>query len=47
MLTALVVDDEADARRRVSGLLRLGGWQVTEAGTAEDAVRQALSLIHI
>ena len=42
MLTALVVDDEADARRRVSGLLRLGGWQVTEAGTAEDAVRQAL-----
>ena len=42
MLTALVVDDEADARRRVSGLLRLGGWQVVEAGNAEDAVRLAL-----
>ena len=42
MLTALVVDDEPDARRRVAGLLRLGGWQVVEAGTAEDAVRQAL-----
>jgi CheY-like chemotaxis protein len=42
VLTALVVDDEADARRRVAGLLRLGGWQVSEAGTAEEAVRQAL-----
>jgi CheY-like chemotaxis protein len=42
MLTALVVDDEADARRRVAGLLRLGGWQVSEAGSAEEAVRQAL-----
>jgi CheY-like chemotaxis protein len=31
VLTALVVDDEADARRRVAGLLRLGGWQVREA----------------
>ena len=42
VLTALVVDDEPDARRRVAGLLRLGGWQVREAGNAEDAVRQAL-----
>jgi CheY-like chemotaxis protein len=42
VLTALVVDDEADARRRVAGLLRLGGWQVSEAGSAVDAVRQAL-----
>ena len=41
MLTALVVDDEADARRRVAGLLRLGGWQVREAADAEDALRQA------
>ncbi len=41
MLTALVVDDEADARRRVAGLLRLGGWQVREAGSAEGALRQA------
>ena len=41
MLTALVVDDEADARRRVAGLLRLGGWQVREAAGAEDALRWA------
>src|SRR3954463_14379103 len=27
VLTALVVDDEPDARRRVAGLLRLGGWR--------------------
>src|SRR4051812_2693615 len=42
MLTALVVDDESDARRRVAGLLRLGGWQVREAGNAEDAMRQSV-----
>ncbi len=41
MLTALVVDDQSDARRRVAGLLRLGGWQVREATDADDAVRQA------
>jgi len=41
VLTALVVDDDADARRRVAGLLRLGGWQVREAAGAEDALRQA------
>ena len=41
VLTALVVDDESDARRRVAGLLRLGGWQVREAAGAEDALRQA------
>jgi CheY-like chemotaxis protein len=41
MLTALVVDDESDARRRVAGLLRLGGWQVREAAGAEDALSQA------
>jgi CheY-like chemotaxis protein len=41
VLTALVVDDEADARRRVAGLLRLGGWQVREATDADDALRQA------
>jgi CheY-like chemotaxis protein len=39
MLTALVVDDEADARRRVAGLLRLGGWQVSEAADALEALR--------
>ena len=42
MLTALVVDDDADARRRVAGLLRLGGWQVREAVSAEHALRQAV-----
>ena len=41
MLTALVVDGESDARRRMAGLLRLGGWQVLEAAGAEDALRQA------
>jgi DNA-binding NtrC family response regulator len=42
VLTALVVDDEADARRRVAGLLRLGGWQVSEAANAEDAMRMSV-----
>lgn len=41
MLTALVVDDEADARRRVAGLLRLGGWHVLESIGAPDALRRA------
>jgi CheY-like chemotaxis protein len=41
VLTALVVDDQSDARRRVAGLLRLGGWHVLEATSADDALRQA------
>lgn len=41
MLTALVVDAHVDARRRMSGLLRLGGWQTIEAAGAADALRQA------
>lgn len=41
MLTALVVDDASEARRRVAGLLRLGGWQVREAADAETAHRVA------
>jgi CheY-like chemotaxis protein len=41
VLTALVVDDQVDARRRVAGLLRLGGWQVREAAGADDALRLA------
>src|SRR3954468_13371931 len=41
VLTALVVDDEPDARRRVAGLLRLGGWRVREATGADDALRLA------
>ena len=41
MLTALVVDDQSDARRRLAGLLRLTGWSVREAAGADDALRQA------
>ena len=41
MLTALVVDADALARRRVAGLLRLGGWQVREAADAAAAHRVA------
>jgi CheY-like chemotaxis protein len=37
VLTALVVDESPAARRRVAGLLELAGWQVHEAGDAEDA----------
>ena len=41
MLTALVVDAHVDARRRMTGLLRLGGWHALEAAGTEDALRQA------
>jgi len=41
VLTALVVDDQPEARRRVAGLLRLGGWQVREAADADGARRVA------
>lgn len=41
MLTALVVDAHVDSRRRMSGLLRLGGWAALEATDAADALRQA------
>jgi CheY-like chemotaxis protein len=41
VLTALVVDAHVDARRRMTGLLRLGGWQVLEAADTGDALRQA------
>jgi CheY-like chemotaxis protein len=37
MLTALVIDGSAAARRQVTGLLELSGWGVHEAGDAEDA----------
>ena len=37
MLTALVVDDEAEARREIADLLRLGGWQVREESAAAGA----------
>ena len=41
MLTALVVDADALARRRLAGLLRLGGWQVSEAGDVTTALELA------
>jgi DNA-binding NarL/FixJ family response regulator len=37
VLTALVIDSSAAARRQVTGLLELAGWGVHEAGDAEDA----------
>jgi CheY-like chemotaxis protein len=38
VLTALVVDPSANARRRVGVLLRLGGWHVVEAQNADQAL---------
>ena len=42
MLTALVVDDEAEARTEIADLLRLGGWQVREAADATEALQQTV-----
>lgn len=41
MLTALVVDADALARRRVIGFLRLGGWEVQEAADIRTALHLA------
>jgi DNA-binding response OmpR family regulator len=41
MLTALVVDDDADARRHTAALLELAGWQVAEATGVADALSRA------
>ena len=41
MLTALVVDTRVESRRRMAGLLRLGGWQVLEAADAGTALHHA------
>jgi CheY-like chemotaxis protein len=41
VLTALVVDADALARRRVIGLLRLGGWDVQEASDIPSALHAA------
>jgi CheY-like chemotaxis protein len=41
VLTALVVDPSAISRRRVGVLLRLGGWHVVEATTADQALLAA------
>ena len=39
--TALVVDDSAGARRRITTLLRLGGWRVHEAVGMDAALAKA------
>jgi CheY-like chemotaxis protein len=44
MLTALVVDDSAAARRRVATLLKLGGWRVHEAVGTEAALDLAAEI---
>lgn len=44
MLTALVVDDSAGARRRVATLLTLGGWQVHEVAGTEAALDLAAEI---
>jgi CheY-like chemotaxis protein len=44
VLTALVVDADASARRRVADLLRVTGWNAAEAADASDALRQAAAL---
>lgn len=41
MLTALIVDDDADARRHTAALLELAGWHVTEASGVADALARA------
>jgi DNA-binding NtrC family response regulator len=44
VLTALVVDADADARRRVAGLLHLAGWDVHQAAGTAEALRTAGAL---
>ena len=46
MLTALVVDADALARRRVIGLLRLGGWDIQEAADVATALNLAAATPH-
>jgi CheY-like chemotaxis protein len=41
VLTALVVDDSAAARRRITTLLQLGGWRVHQAVGTDAALRVA------
>jgi CheY-like chemotaxis protein len=41
---ALVVDADPVSRRQVAGLLQLGGWEVHEAGTAEQALAAGSAL---
>ena len=44
VLTALVVDDSAAARHRISTLLILGGWRVHEAAGMDAALRLAAAV---
>jgi CheY-like chemotaxis protein len=44
VLTALVVDADADARRRVAGLLHLTGWEAHQAAGTAEALRIAATL---
>ena len=44
MTTALVVDDEADARAFVRAVLESDGWEVAEAADGEEALQQARTL---
>ena len=44
MTTALVVDDEADARAFVRAVLETDGWKVAEAADGEAALEQARTL---
>jgi DNA-binding response OmpR family regulator len=44
VLTALVVDHDPGARRRVAGLLQLAGWEVHQAPGPVDAIRRAADL---
>jgi CheY-like chemotaxis protein len=44
VLTALVVDADGDARRRVAGLLELSGWDVHQAAGTTEALRAADAL---
>jgi len=45
MPTALVVDDEADARAFVRAILETEGYEVTEAADGEEALKQARALV--
>jgi CheY-like chemotaxis protein len=46
VLTALVVDTDALARRRVIALLRLGGWEVQEAADVPAALHRSAGTSH-
>jgi CheY-like chemotaxis protein len=45
MPTALVVDDEADARAFVRAILKEEGWEVAEAANGQEGLRNARALL--